>query len=151
MQVKSIAECSPICFQSNVQVWILSTHNFQISTLKVELEAAKERLEANKQSSKSKNSELQSSNQGKLLGYMIICVSVLLVFISVLASGDFCHLLITIASSLDPDQDRQNVGLDLDPNCLTYWSCSWKNFLYKFFDKSADNKKTWKIPSMQRV
>ena len=35
------------------------------------------------------------------------------------ASGDFCLLLITFANSLDPDQDRQNVGPDLDPNCLT--------------------------------
>ena len=36
-----------------------------------------------------------------------------------LASGDFCCLLITFANSLDPDQDRQDVGPDLDPNCLT--------------------------------
>ena len=36
-----------------------------------------------------------------------------------LASGDFCRLLITFANSLDPDQARQNVGPDLDPNCLT--------------------------------
>ena len=35
------------------------------------------------------------------------------------ASNDFCHLLITLANSSDPDQARQNVGLDLDPNCLT--------------------------------
>ena len=28
-------------------------------------------------------------------------------------------LLITFANSLDPDQARQNVGPDLDPNCLT--------------------------------
>ena len=35
------------------------------------------------------------------------------------ASGDFCHLLITFANSLDPHQDRQNVGPDLDPNCST--------------------------------
>ena len=34
-------------------------------------------------------------------------------------SGDFCHLLITFANSLDPDQAQQNVGPDLDPNCLT--------------------------------
>ena len=34
-------------------------------------------------------------------------------------SGDFCLLLITSANSLDPDQARQNVGPDLDPNCLT--------------------------------
>ena len=30
-----------------------------------------------------------------------------------------CCLLVTIASSLDPDQDRQNVGPDLDQNHLT--------------------------------
>ena len=35
-----------------------------------------------------------------------------------LESGDFCHLLITFINSLDPDQDRQNVGSDLDPNPL---------------------------------
>ena len=40
-------------------------------------------------------------------------------FNSFLASSDFCRLLITFANSLDPDQDQQNVGLDLDPNCLT--------------------------------
>ena len=36
-----------------------------------------------------------------------------------LASGEFCHLLIIFANSLDPDQDRQNVGPDLDPKSLT--------------------------------
>ena len=41
------------------------------------------------------------------------------VVISFLASGDFCHLLITFANSLDSDQDRQKVGPDLDLNCLT--------------------------------
>ena len=35
------------------------------------------------------------------------------------ARGNFCHLLITFANSLDPDQARQNVGPDLVPNCLT--------------------------------
>ena len=35
------------------------------------------------------------------------------------ASGDLCHLLIIFANGLDPDQDRQNVGPDLDPNRLT--------------------------------
>ena len=35
------------------------------------------------------------------------------------AIGDFWCLLITFANSLDPDQDRQNVGPDLDPNRLT--------------------------------
>ena len=32
------------------------------------------------------------------------------------------------ANNLDPYQARQNVGPDLDPNCLTHWWCSWKNF-----------------------
>ena len=32
------------------------------------------------------------------------------------ASSEFCGLLITFANSLDPDQ---NVGPDLDWNCLT--------------------------------
>ena len=36
-----------------------------------------------------------------------------------LASGDFCRLFITFTNSLDPDQDRQNVGPDLDSNCWT--------------------------------
>ena len=36
-----------------------------------------------------------------------------------LSSGDFCCLLITFANSLDPDQDRQNVGPDLGLNRLT--------------------------------
>ena len=41
------------------------------------------------------------------------------VFNSLPAKGDFCWLLISFAKSLDPDQARQNVGPDLDPNCLT--------------------------------
>ena len=41
------------------------------------------------------------------------------VFNSFPASSDFYHLLITFANSLDPDQARQKVGPDLDPNCLT--------------------------------
>ena len=38
--------------------------------------------------------------------------------ISFPASGDFSHLLITFANNLDPDQARQNLEPDLDPNCL---------------------------------
>ena len=34
-------------------------------------------------------------------------------------ASDFCHLLIAIANSLDPDQDRHTVGPDLDPKCST--------------------------------
>ena len=40
-----------------------------------------------------------------------------LTFISFFASSDFCrHMLITFANSLDPDQNRQYDGSDLDPN-----------------------------------
>ena len=46
-------------------------------------------------------------------------VAVSRVINSFLACGNFCRLLITFANSLDPDQDRQNVGPDLDPNRLT--------------------------------
>ena len=53
-----------------------------------------------------------------------------------------CHLLITFANSLDPDQDQQNVGPDLDPNCL----CRTHDFLKKFIlkKKSADDKENMK-------
>ena len=34
------------------------------------------------------------------------------------ASGDYCHLLITFANTLDLDKDRQNVSPDLDINRL---------------------------------
>ena len=40
-------------------------------------------------------------------------------YYSLPASGDFCHLPITIANSLDPDQSQQNVRPDRYPNCLT--------------------------------
>ena len=48
-------------------------------------------------------------------------INVLLIFcagFTLLASSDFCHLLIIFANSLDSDQDRRSVGPDLDPNCL---------------------------------
>ena len=45
---------------------------------------------------------------------MVNCVSN-----SLPASGEFCHLLLIFANSLDPGQAQQNVGPDLDPNCLT--------------------------------
>ena len=41
-------------------------------------------------------------------------------FNSFLASDGFCFLLITFANNLNPDQDWQNVGPDLDPNHLTF-------------------------------
>ena len=46
------------------------------------------------------------------------------------ASIDFGLLLITFANSLDPDQDQQNVGPDLDPNSWTLMV-----FLKVFFEK----------------
>ena len=45
-----------------------------------------------------------------------------------------CCLLTTFANSLDPGQARQNVRLDLDPNCLTLIS------LKEFFE-NADFEK----------
>ena len=51
-------------------------------------------------------------------------------FNSFLATGDFCRLLITFTNSLVPDQDRQNVVPDLDPNRLTLIV-----FLKEFFEK----------------
>ena len=69
------------------------------------------------------------------------------------ASGDFCCLLITLANRLDPDQARQNVKSDLDPNCLTLWWYSWKNFLKKLLLKKSPQTTKWhaKLPNMQRV
>ena len=60
------------------------------------------------------------------------------------ASDD--KMLITFVNSLDPDQDRQYVGPDLDPNCLTLWLCSWKIFLKFRFEKSQqiDGNKSMK-------
>ena len=66
-----------------------------------------------------------------------------------LASGDICRLRVTFANSLDPDQDRQKVGPDLDLNRLTLWWCSWKILLenVNFEDKKKsadDHKNKWK-------
>ena len=56
-------------------------------------------------------------------------------------------------NSLEPDQDRQNVGPNLDSNCLN----SLMVFLKDFFEKVDFEKKKQtteiheKLPSMQRV
>ena len=61
-----------------------------------------------------------------------------------------CHLLITFANSLDPDQARHSVGPDLSPNCLTLMV-----FLKEFFKKVDFEKnqqttnKHEKLPIMQ--
>ena len=61
-----------------------------------------------------------------------------------------CRLLITFANSLDPDQDRQNVSPDLDPNCFTLIVFLEYILKVNFERKSADYKHE-KLPSMQRV
>ena len=62
------------------------------------------------------------------------------------ARGELCRLLMIFANSLDPDQARQNVGPDLDPNrfklLLFSWNMFWK---YESWKKSADDKTSWKI------
>ena len=55
-------------------------------------------------------------------------VAFLLLTLSLLA---LTFLLINFAAILDPDEDQQNIGPDLDPNCLTLIV-----FLKYFFLKS---------------
>ena len=52
---------------------------------------------------------------------------------------------ITFANSLDPDQGRQNVGPDLDPNSSDALIVFLKEFFEKvYFEKSADDNKSMK-------
>ena len=83
------------------------------------------------------------------------------------ASSDFCLLLITFAISLDPDQDRQNVGPDPDRQIRTdkmsvliwiqtvwhYNSVPEFLFLKKLNLKKVSRRqqKHEKLPSMQQV
>ena len=65
------------------------------------------------------------------------------IFNTFLASDDFCHLLITFANSLDPDQDR----------CFKLFD-TLIVFLKEFFFKSQQTtkkKSREKLTSMQRV
>ena len=48
--------------------------------------------------------------------------------------GYFCRMLITLANSFDPDQNRHSVGPDLDPNRLTV-------FLKECLEKADFEKK----------
>ena len=69
--------------------------------------------------------------------------------LSISLLGVTCRLLITFANSLDPDQDQQNIGPDLDPNSLTLIV-----FMKDFFKKkSADDNKSVKnyIKSMNSI
>ena len=69
------------------------------------------------------------------------------------ASSNLCFQLITVANSLDLDQARQDVGPDLDPNCLTLRVISCKKCSKKLILKKdrQTTKKHAKLPSMQRV
>ena len=52
----------------------------------------------------------------------------------------------TFANNLDPDQARQKVGPDLNPNCLTLWWYSWTIFFEKVdFEKISRQQKSMKI------
>ena len=68
---------------------------------------------------------------------------------SFVASGDFCRLTITFTNCLEPDQARQNVGPDLDPNCLTLSWYFWKMLLKKKVNFKTKNQQTTKLPSMR--
>ena len=64
-----------------------------------------------------------------------------------LASVKFGHLLIAFANSLNPDQDQQKVGPDLDPNRLTL-IVFLKN---DYFEKGQQmTKMVWKITQLTK-
>ena len=58
------------------------------------------------------------------------------------ASGNVCNLLMTFANSLDPDQDRKDVGPDLDPNCLTLIVLLKEFFKKVDFEKNQMTKRS---------
>ena len=53
-----------------------------------------------------------------------------------LDNGDFCRVLINFVNHLAPDQDRQNVGHDLNPNRLNFFKKG------KILKNSVDNNKS---------
>ena len=65
---------------------------------------------------------------------------------SLTAGSKICDLMI-FSNSLDPDQDRQSVGPDLEPNSFDILIEFLKEFLKEniFFKKSADRKKIRKV------
>ena len=62
-------------------------------------------------------------------------------YLTLPASGNFCNLLIAFANSLDLDLARQNVGPDLDQNCLTPW---WYWKIQHPKSKIWHNNKEWR-------
>ena len=61
---------------------------------------------------------------------------------SFLANGNLCCLLRTVANSLDPDQDRQNISTDLGPNHLTLLTVFFEDIFEKKvnFENNNNNK-----------
>ena len=60
--------------------------------------------------------------------------------------------MIIFANSLDPEQARQNVGPNLDPNCVTLMVYLKEFFEKAYFEKkSAADKKHAKLPRRQRI
>ena len=62
-----------------------------------------------------------------------------------------CPLLITFTNNLDPDQARQNVGPDLNQNCLTHCIPEFLNI--EFGERKKTGRRTdniSNIASMQR-
>ena len=55
------------------------------------------------------------------------------------AGSDFCKLLIIFANSLGPNQ---NVGPDLDPNCLTLLIVLLKDFFLKVNSEKSQKTTT---------
>ena len=62
---------------------------------------------------------LYGPGTNKISNHSMELIKASTVTLTFLASINFCHLGITFANKLNPDQDQQNVGPDLDPNCLT--------------------------------
>ena len=79
--------------------------------------------------------------------------SVLPLFVNSLPVSGILSSADNLCNSLEPDQARQDVRPDLDPNCLTLIVFLKELFEKLFFKKiSADDKRNdEKLPSMQRV
>ena len=84
---------------------------------------------------------LQTTKKKNMKNYPACKVNVFL------TKGVFCHLLITFANSLDPDQARQYVGPGLNPNCWHSDAFHERRFCKKWCWKISadDKKKSWKI------
>ena len=80
-----------------------------------------------------------------VLNYFFLRISLsawyLVDVIGTIKSVCWCLLLIIFANSLDPDQARQNVRPDLDPNCLTLMVILKKKFQKVDFEKNSRQQK----------